>query len=170
MSSHKSEIIPPSRLSSSCSEYFNLSSSEDAIKLRAGLSRASGRGQARPASLNQLRQDALVPTRTASSDVVRELESSSKRMNKRPSSLVARLSPTKMLHIGKKRKAEERYVEDEPKASPYPFKVDNTRDRGSTQSVPLSGFFPSYSPVLYFGDVGSFDVSLCISSAGYLAR
>ena len=83
----------------------------------------------------------------------------STRSHKRPSSLVSRISPTKMLQIGKKRKAEGSCA-SETKVSPYPFQLSRSKDGGSTQSVSVPGFFSSYSPVLYFGDVGSFDVSM----------
>jgi len=84
---------------------------------------------------------------------------SSTRSHKRPFSLVSRISPTKMLQIGKKRKAEESCA-SQTKGSPYPFQLGKSQDGGSTQSVSIPGFFSSYSPVLYFGDVGSFDVSI----------
>lgn len=160
---HPAKLASEDRLSSSQSD-FHTPSDEVSERLLRSQTDITGRDMyhERPSSLITARDHIIPHSRTSSAGTMHgPLSPLNFHTFKRPSSQAgpSGMSRTKMLHLAKKCKAEQRNSA-ETEGSPYPFQMDRTKGSGFTQSVSLPGFFSSYSPILYFGDVGSFDVSL----------
>lgn len=160
---HTAKQVSEDRLSSSQTDFHTPQRDEvSETLLRSHKDIAEGDlHKERPSSLISTRDHILSHSRTSSAGTVHGTTAS---LNfhtlKRPASQTvrARMSPTKTLSLDEQCEAEQE--DDGLDESLYSFKKGRTKVGGFSQSVSLPGFFPSYSPMLYFGDVGSFDVSL----------